>query len=209
MTNQALARNEVYSIAETEPARLAAYCFDILTRLDEQRVSEETLDELRSFRCATEDNVSLDELDDATVHEVLELCFYGAWSRETAVPKQRMAWSSDAPWVGQEVATALLIQEIFGGTIEYAGDSDDTFQMWNRLDSMVRIYFGHASLPVHGKAITSKGIAELKAKAHITESFKRLRRRLLLHAAACGRAAAEQATQQGWRPPPDDWSEVG
>lgn len=61
-----------------------------------------------------------------------------SWSKDTAYRKDAENWSPDNPALGQCAITALLFNELYGGTI-YSGVADNgVVHYWNRKNGIKR-----------------------------------------------------------------------
>lgn len=55
--------------------------------------------------------------DDLEAYHIEQLLRKGVWCRETAAPSVQEAWSEQNPALGQCAVTALLLQDLIGGTL--------------------------------------------------------------------------------------------
>ena len=51
--------------------------------------------------------------------EKLRVALHDSWNRETAYPKDQEKWTDAIPSTGQCAATALVVQDRFGGALRY------------------------------------------------------------------------------------------
>lgn len=69
-------------------------------------------------------------LDD--LYHVLRAC----WSVQTAHPETRSRWLADDPSYGQSAITAMMVHDLFGGTIHKNHVSDGTTHYFNRIEGI-------------------------------------------------------------------------
>lgn len=69
-------------------------------------------------------------MDIATFKRIIRL----AWSKDTCYEPWQNEWSEDNASKGQCFVTAKLFQELFGGLLVKAQDSNDTSHYWNLLE---------------------------------------------------------------------------
>jgi len=60
----------------------------------------------------------------------LTAAFRASWSKETCYPSLREAWSEERKSLGQCAVTALIVQELYGGTF---ADDKNLNHIWNVL----------------------------------------------------------------------------
>lgn len=71
----------------------------------------------------------------------IEAALKASWAEDTCSPDdlERAGWSRDNPAWGHCDVTAMLINDIFGGSLVvgevYAGEEQQGYHWWNRLDS--------------------------------------------------------------------------
>ncbi len=103
-----------------------------------------------------------------------------SWGKDTAYRKDAENWSPDNPALGQCAITALLFNELYGGTI-YSGVADNgVVHYWNRKFGIKRDFTKQQfNSPLVFRNVKKWDREELLATGNVRERYSILRTRVL------------------------------
>ncbi len=102
--------------------------------------------EIKSYPCQTTSSLQIKTLGD--LYLILRKC----WSKETAYPVCQSEWVPDDPTYGQCAITAMLVYDLFGGSIHRIHVNGGGTHYFNKIDNqyvdLTRQQFDLYNIPV-------------------------------------------------------------